>query len=65
MGNQRTGDTKGGYVYMVVWGEQVIPMMKLPQIGTKALFCNATNRFVEGAIVWSMDGNRFVFLANR
>lgn len=65
MGNQRSGDTKSGYVYMVVWGEQVIPMMKMPQIGTVAIFEQKTGVFVTGSIQWSMEHNQFVFTGDK
>lgn len=61
MGNQRSDSTKGGYVYMVVWGEQVIPMMRIPTIGKMAFFNNSTGMFVEGRVEWSITGNTFMF----
>ena len=60
MDDKRKGTTSG-LVYVVVWGEAVIPMVRIPNIGKIAIYDEKTDSLIEGTIGWSVDKGAFVF----
>lgn len=64
MQNQGAG-TGGRLVYVVVWDEQVIPLLRIPQLGVTAIYNNTSDEFTEGTIGWDLGNTCFGFKAQQ
>lgn len=54
-------DSTGELVYVVIWGNTIVPMIKIPNIGIQSMYDHDTNTFKQGRYVWDLGRNMFRF----